>query len=105
MKSFITAEEAKENVEAHSLDTFHTMVALYGNPEDSYKRLLEEVDWAVRKESHIGHSQVIVSASAPSSLKEIVDIYKAIDFLESKGFAVYKIGSIYNSQVELVVEW
>ena len=101
----ITAEEAKENVESHSLDTFHAMVGLYEDSEDNYKNLLEEVDWAVRKESYVGHSQVIVSASAPSSIKEAVDIYEVIDFLESKGFTVYKIGSINSNQVELVVEW
>lgn len=105
VKSFITAEEAKENVESHSLDTFHTMVGLYGDREDNYKKLLAEIDWAVRKESHVGHSQVIVSASAPSSLEEAVDIYRAMDFLEGKGFTVYKIGTIKGGQVELVVEW
>lgn len=105
VKSFITAEEAKKNVESHSLDTFHTMVGLYGNREDNYKKLLAEIDWAVRKESHIGHSQVIVSASAPSSLEEAVDIYRAMDFLENRGFTVYRIGTIKGGQVELVVEW
>lgn len=105
MKPFISAEEAKENVRRHSLDVLHTPLGLYADLEENYKDLFEEVNWAVRRESLIGHSTIIICISTPKSVKEAVNIYKMADFLEGQGFTVIINGSTKDKQVEFVVEW
>lgn len=104
-KFFITAEEAKENVRLHSLDIFHTAIKLYSDREDNYEDLLEEIYWAVRRESCLGHSIISILVKAPASVKEAIDIYKIAALLEGQGFVVYVAGSIDGNQVELVVRW
>lgn len=101
----ITAEEAKENLRRHSLDILHTPLGLYADPEENYKDLFEEINWAVRRESLIGHSTIIVCIRTLKSVKKAVDIYKMADFLEGQGFTVFINGSIEDKQVEFVVEW
>lgn len=105
MNNFITAEEAKENVRLHSLDIFHTAIKLYSDREDNYEDLLEEIYWAVRRESHLGHSIISILVKAPVSVKETIDIYKIAELLEGQGFVAYVSGSIDSNQVEFVIRW
>ena len=105
MNNFITAEEAKENVRLHSLDIFHTSIKLYSGREDNYEDLLEEIYWAVRRESHLGHSIISILVKAPASVKEAIDIYKIAELLEGQGFVAFVAGSVGNNQVELIVKW
>lgn len=104
-KFFITAEEAKENVRLHSLDIFHTAIKLCSDREDNYEDLLEKIYWAVRRESHLGHSMITILVNAPASVKEVIDIYKIVELLEGQGFVAYVAGSIDSNQVEIVVRW
>lgn len=104
-KFFITAEEAKENVRLHSLDIFHTAIKLCSDREDNYEDLLEKIYWAVRRESHLGHSMISILVNAPASVKEAIDIYKIAELLEEQSFVAYVAGSIDGNQVELVVRW
>lgn len=104
-KFFITAEEAKENVRLYSLDIFHTAIKIYSDREDNYEDLLEEIYWAVRKESYLGHSMISILVKASASVKEAIDIYKIAKLLEGQGFVAYVSGSIDSNQVELVVMW
>ena len=105
MNNFITAEEAKENVRLHSLDVFHTAIKLCSDQEDNYEDLLETICWAVRRESHLGHSMMSILVNATASVEEAIDIYKMVDFLKKQGFAAFVAGSVGNNQVELIVEW
>ena len=105
MNNFITAEEAKENVRLHSLDVFHTAIKLGSDQEDNYEDLLETICWAVRRESHLGHSMVSILVNATASVEEAIDIYKMVDFLKKQGFVAFVAGSVGNNQVELIVEW
>lgn len=101
----ITAEEAKENVRLHSLDIFHTAIKLCSDQEDNYEDLLETIYWAIRRESHAGHSMISVLVNATTSVEETIDIYKMVDFLKEQGFVAFVAGSVGNNQVELIVEW
>lgn len=101
----ITAEEAKENVRLHSLDIFHTSIRLCSDQEDNYEDLLETICWAVRRESHLGHSMISILLNATTSVEEAIDIYKMVDFLKEQGFVAFVAGSVGNNQVELIVEW
>ena len=105
MNDFITAEEAKENVRLHSLDVFHTAIKLCSDQEDNYEDLLETICWAVRRESHLGHSMMSILVNATASVEEAIDIYKMVDFLKKQGFVAFVTGSVGNNQVELIVEW
>ena len=105
MNNFITAEEAKENVRLHSLDVFHTAIKLGSDQEDNYEDLLETICWAVRRESHLGHSMMSILVNATASVEEAIDIYKMVDFLKKQGFVAFVAGSVGNNQVELIVEW
>ena len=105
MINFITAEEAKENVRLHSLDVFHTAIKLCSDQEDNYEDLLETICWAVRRESHLGHSMMSILINATASVEEAIDIYKMVDFLKKQGFVAFVAGSVGNNQVELIVEW
>lgn len=104
----ITAEEAKENVRLHSLDVFHTAIKLcsdQSDQEDNYEDLLETIYWAVRRESHLGHSMMSILVNATTSVEEAINIYKMVDFLKEQGFVAFVAGSVGNNQVELIVEW
>lgn len=105
MINFITAEEAKENVRLHSLDVFHTAIKLCSDQEDNYEDLLETICWAVRRESHLGHSMMSILVNATASVEEAIDIYKMVDFLKKQGFVAFVAGSVGNNQVELIVKW
>ena len=105
MNNFITAEEAKENVRLHSLDIFHTSIRLCSDQEDNYEDLLETICWAVRRESHLGHSMISILLNATTSVEEAIDIYKMVDFLKEQGFVAFVAGLVGNNQVELIVEW
>lgn len=101
----ITAEEAKENVRLHSLDVFHTAIKLCSDQEDNYEDLLETICWAVRRESHLGHSMMSILVNATASVEEAIDIYKMVDFLKEQGFVAFVAGSVGNNQVDFIVEW
>ena len=74
MNNFITAEEAKENVRLHFLDVFHTAIKLCSDQEDNYEDLLETICWAVRRESHLGHSMMSILVNATASVEEAIEI-------------------------------
>lgn len=101
----ITAEEAKENVRLHSLDIFHTAIKLCSDQENNYEDLLETIYWAIRRESHLGHSMISILVNATTSVAEAINIYKMVEFLEEQGFIAFVAGSIDSNQVELVIRW
>lgn len=89
----------------HSLDVFHTAIKLCSDQEDNYEDLLETIYWAVRRESHLGHSMMSILVNATTSVEEAINIYKMVDFLKEQGFVAFVAGSVGNNQVELIVEW
>lgn len=101
----ITAEEAKENVRLHSIGVFHTEIKLCSDQENNYEDLLEIICWAVRRESHAGHSMISILVNASTSVEEAIDIYKMAEFLKEQGFVTFVSGSVGNNQVELIVKW
>ena len=92
-------------IESHSLDIFHTSIRLCSDQENNYEDLLETIYWAVRRESHAGHSMISVLVNASTSVEEAIDIYKMVEFLKEQGFVTFVSGSVGNNQVELIVEW
>ena len=101
----ITAKEAKKYVQSHLIGIFRTTIQLYPDPEDSHKRLLDSIDWAVKRESSVGRSMVILDLVAPISVNESIDIYKIVDFLQENGFYAFINGSISCKQIEFIIEW
>ena len=101
----ITAEEARRYVQSHLIGIFRTTIQLYPDPEDSRKRLLDAIDWAVKGESIIGRSMVILDLVAPISVNESIDIYKIVDFLQENGFDAFINGSISCKQIEFIIKW
>lgn len=101
----ITAEEARKYVQSHLIGIFRTTIQLYPDPKDSRKRLLDAIDWAVKGESIIGRSMVILDLVAPTSVNESIDIYKIADFLQENGFDAFINGSISCKQIEFIIKW
>ena len=103
----ITAEEARNNDQLYFSESCRTALSLYLNPEDNYLALIDLIDWFVRKQSCAGKYAVtiVLVAGRQKSVREDIDISKAIDFLKENGYSVTVSGYGSNDMVDLVVGW
>lgn len=103
----ITAEEARDNNQLYFSESCRTALSLYLNPEDNYLALIDLIDWSVGKQSCVGKYAVTITliAGGQKSVRESIDISKAIDFLKENGYFVTVSGYADNYMVDLVVGW
>ena len=103
----ITAEEARNNDQLYFSKTYKTALSLYLNPEDNYSELIDLIDRSVGKQSCVGKYTVVITliAGRQKSVREDVDISKAISFLKEKGYSVTVSGCADNYMVDFVVGW
>lgn len=104
----ITAEEARNNDRLYFSNAYKTALSLYLNPEDNYSELIDLINRSVGKQSCVGKHEVaitLISAVAGESVRESIDISKAIDFLKENGYFVTVIGSTDNDVVDFIVGW
>lgn len=104
----ITAEEARNNDKLYFSKSYKTALSLYLDPEDNYSELIDLINRSVGKQSCVGKHEVaimLISAVAGKSVRESIDISKAIDFLKENGYFVTVIGSTDNDVVDFIVEW
>ena len=104
----ITAEEARNNDKLYFSKSYKTALSLYLDPEDNYSELIDLINRSVGKQSCVGKHEVaitLISAVAGKSVRESIDISKAIDFLQESGYFVTVIGSTDNDVVDFIVEW
>ena len=104
----ITAEEARNNNQLYFSKSYRTALSLYLNPEDNYSELIDLIDRSVGKQSYVGKHEVtitLISAVAGESVRESIDISRAIDFLRENGYFVTVSGSTDNDTVDFIVEW
>ena len=108
MIDMITAEEARNNDKLYFSKSYKTALSLYLDPEDNYSELIDLIDRSVGKQSYVGKHEVtitLISAVAGKTVRESIDISKAIDFLKESGYFVTVIGSTDNDVVDFIVEW
>ena len=108
MIDMITAEEARNNDQLYFSNSYKTALSLYLKPEDNYSELIDLINRSVCKQSCVGKHEVaitLISAVAGESVRESIDISKAIDFLKENGYFVTVIGSTDNDVVDFIVEW
>lgn len=104
----ITAEEARSNNQLYFSKPYKTGLSLYPNPEDNYSELIDLINRSVGKQSCVGRYAVtiaLVTSVAGESVRESIDISKAIDFLKENGYSVTVIGSVDNDMVDFIVGW
>lgn len=103
----ITAEEARNNNQLYFSKPYKTALSLCINPEDNYSELIDLIDRSVGKQSYIGKHTIIITliTSGQKSVRESIDISKAIDFLKENGYFVTVSGYADNYMVDLVVGW
>ena len=98
----ITAEEARNNNQLYFSKSYRTALSLYLNPEDNYSELIDLIDRSVGKHEV---TITLISVVAGESVRESIDISKAIDFLKENGYFVTVSGSIDSNMVDLIVGW
>lgn len=103
----IAAEEARNNDQLYFSKSYKTALSLYLNPEDNYSELIDLIDRSVRKQSYIGKHAVVVTllAGRRESVREDIDVSKAINFLKENGYFVTVSGSIDDRVVDFIVGW
>ena len=103
----ITAEEARNNDQLYFSNSYKIALSLYLKPEDNYSELIDLVDLSVRKQSCVGKYAVVVTLIAGwrESVKESIDVSKAISFLKENGYFVTVSGSINNKMADFIVGW
>ena len=103
----ITAEEARNNNQLYFSKSYKTGLSLYPNPEDNYSELIDLIDRSVGKQSCVGKYAVVVTLIAGwrESVKESIDVSKAISFLKENGYFVTVSGSINNKMADFIVGW
>lgn len=104
----ITAEEAKNNNQLYFSKSYKTGLSLYPNPEDNYSELIDLIDRSVGKQSCVGKCAITITlftAVAGESVRESIDISKAIDFLKGNGYSVTVRGSADDDMVDFIVGW
>lgn len=104
----ITAEEARNNNQLYFSNPYKTALSLYLNPENNYSELIDLIDRSVGKQSCVGRCTITITlfaAVAGKSVRESIDISKAIDFLKENGYSVTVSGYADNYMVDLVVGW
>lgn len=103
----ITAEEARNNNQLYFSKSYRTALSLYLNPEDNYSELIDLIDRFVRKQSCVGKYKITITliSGGKKSVRESIDISKAIDFLKENGYSVTVSGYADNYMVDLTVGW
>ena len=103
----ITAEEARNNDQLYFSNSYKTALSLYLDPEDNYSELIDLIDRSVGKQSSVGKYTVTITfvAGGQKSVRESIDIFKVINFLEENGYSVTVGGSTDNDVVDFIVEW
>ena len=103
----ITAEEARNNDQLYFSNSYKTALSLYLRPEDNYSELIDLINRYVRKQSRVGKYAVVVTLTAgrQQSVREDVDVSKAISFLKENGYFVTVSGSIDSNMVDFIVGW
>ena len=104
----ITAEEARNNDQLYFSKPYKTALSLYPNPEDNYSELIDLIDRSVGKQSCVGKYTITITlftAVAGESVRESIDISKAVDFLKKNGYSVTVSGSVDNDMVDFIVGW
>ena len=103
----ITAEGARNNNQLYFSKPYKTALSLYLNPEDNYSELIDLIDRSVGKQSCAGKYAVTITlfAGGQRSVREFIDISKAIDFLKENGYSVTVSDYADNYMVDLVVGW
>ena len=104
----ITAEEARNNDKLYFSKSYKTALSLYLDPEDNYSELIDLINRSVGKQSCVGKHEVVItliSAVAGKSVRESIDISRAIDFLRENGYFVTMSGSSDNDMIDFIVEW
>ena len=103
----ITAEEARNNDKLYLSNPYNTALSLYLKPEDNYSELIDLIDRSARKQSCVGKYAVVVTLIAGwrESVKESIDVSKAISFLKENGYFVTVSGSINNKMADFIVGW
>lgn len=104
----ITAEEARNNNQLYFSNPYKTALSLYLNPEDNYSELIDLINRFVGKQSCVGKRTITITlfaAVAGKSVRESIDIPRAIDFLKENGYSVTVNGSVDNDMVDFIVGW
>ena len=103
----ITAEEARNNDQLYFSNSYKTALSLYLKPEDNYSELIDLIDRSVGKQSCVGQYEITVTliAGVGESVRESIDIPKAIDFLKKNGYSVTVSGFADNATVDFIIEW
>lgn len=103
----ITAEEARNNDQLYFSNSYKTALSLYLKPEDNYSELIDLIDRSVGRQSCAGKYAVAVTLIAGwrESVKESIDVSKAISLLKENGYFVTVSGSINNKMVDFIVGW
>lgn len=104
----ITAEEARNNNQLYFSKSYKTALSLYPNPEDNYSELIDLINRSVGKQSCAGKCAIIITlftSVVGESVRESIDISKAIDFLKENGYSAMVSGCADNDTVDLIVEW
>lgn len=103
----ITAEKARNNNQLYFSKSYKTALSLYLNPEDNYSELIDLIDRSVGKQSCVGKYAVTITlfAGRQKSVREDVDISKAIDFLKNNGYSVTVNNYADNYMVDFIVRW
>ena len=103
----ITAEEARGDNQLYFSKSYKTVLSLYLNPEDNYSELIDLIDRPVGKQSCVGKYAVttMLIADGQKSVRESIDVPKAISFLKENGYSVTVSGSIDNDIVNFIVRW
>ena len=103
----ITAEENRNNNQLYFSKAYKTALSLYLNPEDNYSELIDLIDRSVRKQSCVGKYAVTITliADRRKSVRESIDISKAIDFFKENGYSVTVSGYADSNMVDFIVGW
>ena len=104
----IAAEEARNNNQLYFSKPYKTALSLYLDPEDNYSELIDLIDRLVGEQSCAGKCAItitLVTAVAGESVRESIDISKAISFLKENGYSVTVSGCTDNDIVDFIVEW
>ena len=103
----ITAEEARNNNQLYFSKSYRTALLLHLNSEDNYSELIDLIDWSVGKQSYIGKHTITITliTGGQKSVRESIDISKAIDFLTENGYFAMVSGCDDNNMVDFIVGW
>ena len=103
----ITVEEARNNNQLYFSKPYKMALSLCINPEDNYSELIDLINRSVEKQSSVGKYAVIVTLTAggQKSVRESIDISKAIYFLKENGYSVTVSGYADSYIVDLIVGW